>query len=64
MYNIHPTDLDNILEELLSLEDFGYWDNDNIPPVIGCQHEWRKDSFFSTIVYETCKKCGAKKEEL
>lgn len=30
----------------------------------GCHHEWRVDTFFSATKYETCKKCGAKKEEL
>lgn len=28
-----------------------------------CWHEWKKDSFFSARVYETCAKCGMKKEE-
>lgn len=28
-----------------------------------CNHEWRCDSFFTTRVYKTCKKCGAKYED-
>jgi hypothetical protein len=42
--------------------DFGFYDLD-IPDVI-CNHDWRRDVFFSKTVYETCKKCGVKKEEL
>ena len=29
-----------------------------------CHHEWRQDTFFSAKVFETCKKCGLKKEDL
>lgn len=29
-----------------------------------CDHEWVSQIFFSPRVYETCKKCGAKKEEI
>lgn len=29
-----------------------------------CDHDWAKESFFTTKVYETCKKCGVKKEDL
>ena len=29
-----------------------------------CQHEWKAESFFTAKVYETCKKCGLKKEDL
>lgn len=29
-----------------------------------CVHEWRTDQFFTASVYHTCKKCGAKKEDL
>jgi hypothetical protein len=43
-------------------DDFGFYDLD-IPDVI-CNHDWRRDVFFSKTVYETCKKCGVKKEEL
>lgn len=30
----------------------------------GCDHEWRTDQWFTTMKYETCKKCGKKKEEI
>jgi hypothetical protein len=29
-----------------------------------CEHEWKAESYFSAKVYETCKKCGFKKEDL
>ncbi len=45
-----------------SMDDFGYYDLE-LPDVI-CTHDWRRDQFFSKTVYETCKKCGVKKEEL
>jgi len=60
-------ELEKMLDELEMpdyISDWGVdWDCE-VPPVINCYHEWRKDSFFSANIYETCKKCGAKKEEL
>lgn len=48
--------------------DFGLYDGDydfEVPEVIEtCKHDWRKDMFFSAKVYETCKKCGKKKEDV
>jgi hypothetical protein len=57
------------IENLLTSIDFGSedWQKEwlyQVPPVIKCQHEWRRDMFFSARVYETCTKCGAKKEDL
>jgi len=45
-----------------SIDDFGYWVEDQGKPT--CFHEWRRDYFFSKNIYETCKHCGQKKEEL
>jgi hypothetical protein len=40
----------------------------NLPPPVPnagyCRHEWREDSFFTKAVYKTCKKCGARYEDV
>lgn len=30
----------------------------------GCSHNWKSDQYFTSKVYTTCTKCGAKKEEI
>ncbi len=29
-----------------------------------CSHEWQNDSFFTTRIYKTCRKCGKRHEDL
>jgi hypothetical protein len=72
MINLTPEELLEIEQMFETLEvpdynSYGEWNVNwdyNILPVITCYHEWKKEHFFSANVYETCKKCGAKKEEL
>lgn len=73
MFNLTPKEikeLEQALDEMVIDYDgypsIDFWDReyDAVPAVMGCKHEWRRDTFFSMRVYETCKKCGAKKEEL
>jgi len=41
------------------------WDNPPELPELEkkCKHEWREDKWFTSRVFVTCKKCGAKQEE-
>lgn len=46
------------------LETYGWWDDFSPPQaVLECDHDWKKESFFSNNVYETCTKCDEKKED-
>lgn len=46
------------------------WDYDWEPPNdkielddSKCKHEWKEDKWFTSRVYVTCKKCGARQED-
>jgi len=71
MLNLSPKDMKDIEDYLNGLEypnfdDFGFYDceNEYDDKITKCKHEWKKEYFFSSNAYETCTKCGQKKEEL
>jgi hypothetical protein len=45
-------------------DEYGWGNWKEEPPAVPkCDHDWKKESFFSNNVYETCTKCDEKKED-
>jgi hypothetical protein len=58
----HVTD-DKTIWTMLSLESEALTIQPTMPQVSPkCSHNWKKDMFFSAMVYYTCSKCGTKQE--